>query len=53
MRHRGGDVMDAPGQLQGRGRAIITASNAIEYAYEGDARVSLAEGDESQIGSGC
>jgi hypothetical protein len=35
MRHRGGD-MDAPNQLQGRGRAIITASNAMEYAYEGD-----------------
>ena len=28
--------MDAPHQLQGRGRAIITASNAMEYAYEGD-----------------
>ena len=28
--------MDAPGQLQGRGRAIITASNSMEYAYEGD-----------------
>jgi hypothetical protein len=36
MRHRGGDHMDASGQLQGRGRAIITASNSIEYAYEGD-----------------
>ena len=28
--------MDAPNQLQGRGRAIITASNSMEYAYEGD-----------------
>jgi Caspase domain len=36
MRHRGGNDMDAPRQLQGRGRAIITASNAMEYAYEGD-----------------
>ena len=36
VRHRAGDDMDAPGQLQGRGRAIITASNAMEYAYEGD-----------------
>ena len=35
VRHRGSD-MDAPRQLQGRGRAIITASNAMEYAYEGD-----------------
>lgn len=36
VRHRAGDRMDAPGQLQGRGRAIITASNSMEYAYEGD-----------------
>lgn len=36
MRHRGGNYMDAPRELQGRGRAIITASNAMEYAYEGD-----------------
>jgi uncharacterized caspase-like protein len=35
MRARGSGV-DAPEQLQGRGRAIITASNAMEYAYEGD-----------------
>jgi hypothetical protein len=35
MRPRGSAV-DAPEQLQGRGRAIITASNAMEYAYEGD-----------------
>jgi len=31
-----GDGVDAPQQLQGRGRAIITASNAMEYAYEGE-----------------
>ncbi|MGZ4343192.1 MAG: caspase, EACC1-associated type [Solirubrobacteraceae bacterium] len=36
MRHRAGGDMDAPHQLQGRGRAIITASNSMEYAYEGD-----------------
>ncbi len=36
MRHRAGRDTDAPNQLQGRGRAIITASNSIEYAYEGD-----------------
>jgi hypothetical protein len=36
MSHRGGGDMDAPNQLQGRGRAIITASNSMEYAYEGD-----------------
>jgi hypothetical protein len=35
MRARGSGI-DAPEQLQGRGRVIITASNAIEYAYEGD-----------------
>jgi uncharacterized caspase-like protein len=33
---RRGDGMDAPQRLEGRGRAIITASNAMEYAYEGD-----------------
>jgi Caspase domain len=36
MRARAGTGVDAPGQFQGRGRAIITASNAMEYAYEGD-----------------
>jgi Caspase domain/Carbohydrate binding domain len=36
VRHRAGGAMDAHGQLQGRGRAIITASNSMEYAYEGD-----------------
>ena len=35
LRARGDDV-DAPQQLEGRGRAIITASNAMEYAYEGE-----------------
>jgi hypothetical protein len=33
---RAGTAVDAPEQLQGRGRAIITASSAMEYAYEGD-----------------
>jgi caspase domain-containing protein/carbohydrate binding protein with CBM4/9 domain len=36
VRHRAGGAMDAHGQLQGRGRAIITASNSMEYAYEGE-----------------
>ncbi|MCW2983225.1 MAG: hypothetical protein JWR63_795, partial [Conexibacter sp.] len=36
MRARAGTAVDAPEQLQGRGRAIITASSAMEYAYEGD-----------------
>ena len=42
MRARAGGGVDAPEQLQGRGRVIITASNAMEYAYEGD---RLVEGD--------
>ena len=33
---KGGTSVDVPEQLQGRGRAVITASNAMEYAYEGD-----------------
>lgn len=36
MRARGAGLVDAPEQMQGRGRAIITASSALEYAYEGD-----------------
>jgi Caspase domain len=36
MHARAGGSVDAPEQLQGRGRAIITASSAMEYAYEGD-----------------
>jgi hypothetical protein len=36
MRPRAAATVDAPEQLQGRGRAIITASSAMEYAYEGD-----------------
>jgi hypothetical protein len=36
LRPRSPAVVDAPNQLQGRGRAIITASSAMEYAYEGD-----------------
>ena len=35
MRARGSSV-DAPQQFEGRGRALITASSAMEYAYEGD-----------------
>jgi hypothetical protein len=36
MHARAGASVNAPEQLQGRGRAIITASSALEYAYEGD-----------------
>jgi Caspase domain len=36
LRARSAAAVDAPEQLQGRGRAIITASSAMEYAYEGD-----------------
>jgi len=35
LRARGSSV-DAPEQFQGRGRALITASSSMEYAYEGD-----------------
>jgi Caspase domain/WD domain, G-beta repeat len=35
-RARAGDVVNAPSQLTGRGRAVISSSNAMEYAYEGD-----------------
>jgi ABC-type branched-subunit amino acid transport system substrate-binding protein len=33
---RAGDSVDVPQRFQGRGRAVITATNATEYAYEGD-----------------
>jgi Caspase domain len=36
VRARATDTVDAQHQLEGRGRAVITASNAMEYAYEGD-----------------
>lgn len=36
VRPRATDTVDAQHQLEGRGRAVITASNAMEYAYEGD-----------------
>jgi hypothetical protein len=36
MRARAAGEVDLQGHLDGRGRAIITASNAMEYAYEGD-----------------
>jgi uncharacterized caspase-like protein len=35
MSAKGGDAVDAPQQLEGRGRAVITASSGMEYAYEG------------------
>ena len=36
LRFRAGDSVDVNDQLGGSGRAIITASNAMEYAFEGD-----------------
>jgi hypothetical protein len=36
MRARAGRTVNAPEQFEGRGRAIITASSGMEYAYEGD-----------------
>ncbi|MBV8965117.1 MAG: caspase family protein, partial [Mycobacteriaceae bacterium] len=33
---RGGDKVDVQDRFEGRGRAVISASNAMEYAYEGD-----------------
>ena len=36
MRARAGDDVNVQQHLQGRGRAVITASSAMEYAYEGD-----------------
>jgi DNA-binding beta-propeller fold protein YncE len=42
LRFRGGRDVAAPERLVGRGRAVITASSAMEYAFEGD--------DVSEIG---
>jgi hypothetical protein len=36
LRARAAGPVDAPAQLQGRGRVVITASSALEYAFEGD-----------------
>jgi DNA-binding beta-propeller fold protein YncE len=36
LRFRGGRDVAAPERLVGRGRAVITASSAMEYAFEGD-----------------
>jgi Hsp70 protein/Caspase domain len=36
MRARAGADVNAQEQFEGRGRAMITASSALEYAYEGD-----------------
>jgi uncharacterized RDD family membrane protein YckC/uncharacterized caspase-like protein len=36
MRARAGADVDVRGALEGRGRAVITASSSMEYAYEGD-----------------
>jgi glycine betaine/choline ABC-type transport system substrate-binding protein len=36
MTPRGGEGMEVERRMQGRGRAVITASNSMEYAYEGE-----------------
>ncbi len=36
MRPRAGESVDVHQHLDGRGRAVITASSAMEYSYEGD-----------------
>ena len=36
MRSRAGEVVDVHDHLEGRGRAVITASSSMEYSYEGD-----------------
>jgi uncharacterized caspase-like protein len=36
MAPRGGDGVDLKERFAGRGRAVITASNAMEYSFEGD-----------------
>jgi hypothetical protein len=36
LKARAAGPVDAPAQLQGRGRVVITASSALEYAFEGD-----------------
>jgi hypothetical protein len=37
-RVRSGGTVDVGAHLEGRGRAILTASNSMEYAFEGDQR---------------
>ncbi len=34
MSHRSGQVIDLESRFEGRGRAVITASGAVEYAFE-------------------
>jgi hypothetical protein len=36
MVHRAGSGVGIESQFGGRGRAVVTASNAVEYAFEGD-----------------
>jgi Caspase domain/WD40-like Beta Propeller Repeat len=45
MTTRGGTSLDLEERLGGRGRAVITASTAMEYAFEGQ---QLAQGPEGQ-----
>ncbi|HEU4398348.1 MAG TPA: caspase family protein, partial [Actinomycetota bacterium] len=43
---RGGEGIDLEERFGGRGRAVITASNAMEYAFEGD-ELSMEAGQPS------
>ncbi len=36
MMHRAGEGVEVEERMQGRGRAVITATNSMEYAYEGE-----------------
>lgn len=41
MRSRGAHTLEVSDHFQGRGRAVLTASSALEYAWEGDAITQL------------
>ncbi len=45
MAARAGSAVGIEGRFEGRGRAVITASSAMEYAFEGDA---LADAQDSK-----
>jgi hypothetical protein len=43
MLARGGEALDVQERFHGRGRAVLTATSALEYAWEGDALARLNE----------
>jgi Caspase domain len=43
MLARGDDTVDVQERFQGRGRAVLTATSALEYAWEGDMLERLTE----------